>query len=776
MERIREGVFLRSTGRKTTDPNDTRLSLILDAYANLGFYVGTDLAVPSKGIFGPTDLSFGLGFTRNIYQHSGGYSPFKNVEGKSEWNSSQLFSFNLPYTRYRLNAKGSLSGKLGTMNWLFPFYSDPFVDLDFLNRSERLDWMRMIRGEDAIEETERDPLGSYEWRLSASATPSLPGLAPYLSNLSISSLTSAISFGTKSSNTPNDISPNRTFFYPNKFTIFSLSTSISGTPLTLGYNPSTTKTQPAASEEAPSQDEDDPLAGIGTPRAPWGAGTGETKGGDSSDPLRPPVLSQQFDLVSIGGGQFTFDYFFNPAGVVELQFDNSQWPTVDKVNWNDVTSVLSSFRTDGNFTFTFKDPVTALYTTSLRFLGSGSWQDYSYIKTSTTSVSDQARAYGATSFSTSSEFITTLKPLYQNDVWGNSNIQYTLKGLIAKSSFVGTGTDPDWDILYGKWDNANIETHRLAANIAASVREKNQTLSLTTELPPKDSALSQDTSLRIWLTETNIRNKVNDPFKPSRTWDPLYVTETLRFSSNTYVQQSLVYSPAVEDFTNLTSSLIWKGFSASFTAVRSRTYELVTTGPNQGWQPTDDPEKLNMKELKFGFVGEFKKASLWEDRLSLGLKINSALAFDLQRYTYSNFTFSLGFTLGVTNFLDMTFEAISENAVIFRYFQNLSFVNFPITLPGEQNVLVDLLNSFRFDNEELRKASGFKLKSIKLTALHHLGDWNAKLGLTMTPYLDSTGIYPVYKLNPEISFLVQWVPVAEIKTEIFHDKDKFTSK
>ncbi|MFP3089773.1 LPS-assembly protein LptD [Treponema sp. TIM-1] len=786
MERIREGIFLRSTGRKATDPNDTRLSLILDAYANLGFYIGTELELPSKGILGPSELSFGLGFTRNIYQHSGGYSPFQNAEGKSEWNSSQLFSSTLPYMRYRLNTKGALSGKLGTMNWTFPFYSDPFVDLDFLNRSEKLDWMKMIRGEDDTDTTttttttEKTPLGSYEWRLSGSATPSLPGLAPYLSNLSISSLTSAISFETKSSNVSNDISPTRTFFYPNKFTIFSISTSISGTPLTLGYNAPATVTPPPASEEATVQD--DPLATLGTPRSPWGEGTDEIGSGDASDPLQPPVLSQQFDLVTTsGGGQFTFDYFFNPAGVTELQFDHSQWPAVDQVDWSDVSSILSSFRTDGSFTFTFKEPVSSLYTTSLRFFGSASWQDYVFLNEdarefSTPSAVNSARArtYGATSFSTSSEFITTIKPLYQNAVWGNSNIQYTLRGLIAKSSFVGTGQDPDWDILYGKWDNTNIEIHRFAANIAASVREKNQTLSLTTDLPPKDSAISEDAYLRIWLTETNIRNKINDPFESDRTWDPLYVTETLRFTPNTYLQQSMVYSPEVEEFTNLTTSLVWKGLSASFVAIRSKTYELITKKGEEGWRLTNEPEKLNMKEFKLGFVGEFKRASLWQDRLSLGLRINSALAFDLQRYTNSNFTFSMGFTLGVTNFLDLAFEATSENAVIFRYFQDLPFLKFTADLPGERNLFKDLLNSFRFDREDLRKSSGFKLRSIKLTALHHLGDWNAKLGLTMTPYLDSTDpSRPVYKLNPEISFLVQWVPVTEIKTEIFRDKDKF---
>jgi hypothetical protein len=181
-----------------------------------------------------------------------------------------------------------------------------------------------------------------------------------------------------------------------------------------------------------------------------------------------------------------------------------------------------------------------------------------------------------------------------------------------------------------------------------------------------------------------------------------------------------------------------------------------------------------MKEFRLGYRGELKRDSLWKDRLSFGLRLDTGLTFDLQRYTYSKFTFSLGFTLAVTNFLDLSLETTSENAVIFRYFQNLPFVNMPVTIPGEQNMFVDLLNSFRFDNEDLRKASGFKLKSIKVTALHHLGDWNAKLDITMTPYLDSTSIPPVYKLNPEISFLVQWVPVTEIKTKIFRDRDRFT--
>ncbi|MDR2028735.1 MAG: LPS-assembly protein LptD, partial [Treponema sp.] len=247
MEKVREGVFLRSTGRKARDPNDTRLSLLFDAYANLGFYLGTELALPAKKPFGATSLSAGIGFTRDIsqYPNSNYYTPFPRYDGTSDWNSSHFFSSEIPL-RYRLNTTGSLSGAYGSMSWAFPMYSDPFVNRDFLNRSEGQDLFAMIKELSSGEEKEisTDTLGSYEWRLSGSVTPSLPFLAPYLSTLSISNISTAVSFRTRdvSPGTPNysSISPNRRFFFPDKITLYSITTTIAGTPLILDSSRTTT--------------------------------------------------------------------------------------------------------------------------------------------------------------------------------------------------------------------------------------------------------------------------------------------------------------------------------------------------------------------------------------------------------------------------------------------------------------------------------------------------------------------------------------------------------
>ena len=90
---------------------------------------------------------------------------------------------------------------------------------------------------------------------------------------------------------------------------------------------------------------------------------------------------------------------------------------------------------------------------------------------------------------------------------------------------------------------------------------------------------------------------------------------------------------------------------------------------------------------------------------------------------------------------------------------------------GEQNnPFIDIIDSFNFFDDAKRRRSGFKMKSFNLSATHRLGDWNAILGITMTPYLNDTVIPSQYELNTDLSFLVQWVPISEIKSDIKYEK------
>ncbi|WP_010259237.1 LPS-assembly protein LptD [Treponema primitia] len=821
MEKTQHGIFLKSTGKKSRDPNTTRLSLLADAYANLGAYLGTELALPKKGIFNEYNFSLGFGFTRDVQLIEGNsiYTPFPDYDGVDHWNSSRVGGLDVPF-RYRMTNDGALSGKYGAFSWSLPHYSDPYVNRDFLDRTEEMDYIAMLKQGGNIVDAEdaltKNVLGSYEWRLSGSSTLSLPILSPYITSITLSSLTSFVSFNYRTSQAlANSLSPNKTFFYPDKFTIYSVSASISGTPLSLGSSQSSTRqsgTNTGAAAESEPEPEPDPFNGLGALRSPWETDEKKTTNSEKTNSmtLSPPTLSQRFDLPKSGGLNFSLAYQLSPTSASELKFrsDSINWKESEDIDWNEMSSILTSVRTDGSITFSLAD-VNNIVSNSLRFSGSGSWQEYSYINeeaeeysslSETERLPDQAkinaakvRAMGQTSFTTSAEYITTIRPFYLSPIWSNTNLQYSVKGLIAKSELktpvpdpippATSSSSPDpkdayWDIIYGDWDKESLDSHRVAANIQALVMNKAQNLSVTAELPPEDTALTGDATMRVWLSETNFNGKIIDPYEDP-IYDPLRLTETLTFTNAFKVSQNVVYEPEKDEFTSMSSTLFFYGFSASFTANYSTTYNLISSGSpgSEQWVWTQSADSsFQPREFKLGYNQTFKKDELWRKRLSFALTLNTGLTFDLQRFTNSSLNFGLSFTLGISKFIDITLGTTSGNGVIFRYFRDFPIFDVPDGLPmvGETNIFTDFVNSFRFDDDELRRSSGFKLKSFKLSLLHHLGDWNAKLDMTLSPYLP-TGERE-YNFNTEISFIVQWLPISEIKSEIIHNKDKFEFK
>jgi hypothetical protein len=808
MEKTQHGIFLRSSGRKSRDPNTTRLSVLLDAYANLGFYAGTELALPKKGIFNEYKLSLGLGRTRDVVliDNNTVYTPFPNYDGIDHWNSSYLGDLNVPF-RYRMTNAGALSGKYGTFSWSLPHYSDKFVNRDFMDRSEEMDYIKLLKNESSASETEenlsKNLIGSYEWRLGGSSTLSPRSLAPYITNLSVSNLSSYVTFNHRDSlrvANPSgyNYSPDLSFFYPDKFTVYSISAGISGTPLTLGAGQTPTNTGTQTMEEGEhAEEEPDLFKGLGVPTAPWAEdataeeeGAGDFQSGSDPAVLMPPAISQRFELPKSGAMRFSIAYQLSPTSATEMKFDstpgninNPHWNEAEDVDWTEFSSILFSAKGDGSVTFSLSD-TNNLTNTSLKFTGTGSMQEYSYLNEESVEYNTESklntakiRAMGQTSFTTSSEFITTLRPFYLSPVWSNTNFQYSVKGLIAKSVLKGTETNiPDdvwWDVNFGKWDRENLDSHRVAANLQASVMNKAQNLSIIAEIPPEETALTGDATMRVWISETNFNGKIRDPYEDP-IFDPMRVTETLRFNNSFSASQTIVYDPEKEEFTSMTSSLSFYGLTASFTSTYAATYKLEFD--NNQWKWNSYPEEFKPQDFRLAYVRTFKKEELWEKRLSYSVGLNTALTLGLQRFTNSSFNFTLNFTLNVINFIDITLGTTSSNASIYRYFRNWGIFDVPADLPiiGETNVFTDLFNSFRFDDDNLRKDSGFKLKSFNLSLLHHLGDWNAKLDVKLSPYLPPGE--REYEFNTEIAFVVQWIPISEIKTEIIHKKDKFEFK
>jgi hypothetical protein len=756
---------------------------------------------------------------------NGDYTPYApKYDGSVEWNKSNFLSKTVPF-RYRMKTQSSIRGKYGGFSWNIPYYSDPFIDRDFyLDRAEAMDWVNMIQqgSEKNEEELAKQDIGNYVWQLSGNISPSIGFLSPYVTNLSLSSIYMTLAFKTNRNReiyNTNTEHPGRDFFAPDKYTIYNASGSVSGTPLTLGKKTSSsnTSTNTGTSTDKSKTEPENPLKDIGTPRPPWEVIEDNTEKKSGEDKLAPPVLSKTFDLPRTGNTNFSVGYQLSPAASSELQFmsGHDHWKTSEDISWGDVQSVLSDLRGNGNINFNFNH-TEGLFTNTLTFSGSGTWRDYNYMndeaeeyRTPQTQqgVKDEKRIeaakkqqYSLTNYSSTYTYNTTLKPLYKDPIFSQSNIQYNLGGTLVKSKKYTDGDGPELTPVWGTWKKEQtkngeeilgLRNHKLASNIAANIMDKQQNLTVSTDLPPFDPLIQTNATFRVWVSTTNARidfekpemwkNPETNKEEPNDEWKikPLYLTETLTFAKISTFNYYMVLEPE-DDFkvTTITSSLTLWDFRASFSAVKLHRWKYMPDDPDyptQGkWvQQTDEEQSLNPRDLTFTYAKTLSELDIIKNRLSLAMNINTGLSFDLQRYTNSSFQLTLGFTFKVKNFLDLSLSAQSGNSVIFRYFKNVPGMEeyTKMYMSGPQNNLfIDIIDSFNFSDNSKRQRSGFKMKRFNLTAVHHLGDWDATLGVDMSPYLDSQSFPPKYDINTVITFLVKWSAISEIKTDLKYEK------
>jgi len=825
MEKRREGMFLRSTGKKAVDTSQTSLRMMFDHYINLGTYIGIDLVLPAYKILSATNLSMGIGLTRTVTLQNGTYTPFfPDYNGDTDWNYSNLFSLDVPF-RYRFQGSNSISGKYGSLSWSLPYYSDPFVDSDFLKRSEEMDWINMIQqGAASMEakDSSESQLGPYSWQLSGQLSPQFPKLAPYINNIAVSSFSSTIAFRTVDVNvtlpgkyTQNDIkyySPSRFFFAPDTATLYQISAAVSGVPLSLGGTAS------RSSPRAEAAEAEDPLQGIGVPRSPFEPRIKEeAPKRDTSDKLVPPVLNQRFDLPRVGSNNFSIDYRMSPQSTSTLRFDSRKWKEYTDINWGDVSNIMSNFGGDtgANFILRHSD---GLYSGSVNFSGNGTWRQYSYLNEDAEEYSssgspdrrkianDKLQEARLSFFSTSYGSTISVRPLYRDAIFGQSNLTYNLRGLFVRSKFVekyrstasvdlleSWAGNPEWELDWGAWDKDKITSHSLAANLSASIMDKTQAFTMSVDMPPRDPKLNWNTALRIWITDTSASWGIHLPENQEK-WklDSFNFTERVSFGEYGNLSFNMVMdtegwdSPEtgkmekrVNSITTSLNMTKW-GVSAAFSASRMLGYEYLVgnTPANTGWflRKGDENYFLRPKDFSLSVSENIVMKELWKDKvknnIDFSINIKSGLFINLQQYTSSSFTFSLGFTLGINRFLSLSIAAESANTRIYQYFHNWpGFRDAPINMPPntQTNLFLDLFDSFRFDDDELRRRSAFKMKAFRISATHHLGDWNVVLDWSMSPYR-TTSRPPRYEINNEVAFLIQWIPISEIKSDITYNK------
>lgn len=796
-ERLRDGIFLRRTGKRAPSDSGGRLSLLLDAYANLGYYLGMDASAAKGKTVTKADAALGIAFSRDVFEISDGYySPFTETYPTGKWNSSRLFTAEVPF-RYRFLSSGSLTLPFGTLAWNLPFYSDPYIDQDFLDRSEDMDWMNLARqGSSTEAESDIDVLGSYELSMSGTFSPDVKALSPWIGAFSLSSVKSSLSIRAQTDSALSYPSLDRTFFYPEKLSLVSVSGTVSGKLLSLGSS----NVSPSAAARPPEQKKTDgtppgasseakPAFSFGDPRSPWEAES--SKGSEGAEPenkekksaqdagiIVPPVLSQSFSVASPSSPSFEIGYTMTPSFSSDVVFNTASWTAASAVNWNDLSSVLLSAANSGSITASGALPGNAL-SASLALNYSSAWQSNAYIndKASAYDTEDEratatVRNYTSTYLKSTGALTVSAKPFTADPMWSATSFDYTLKGNVLNTAFDGTAASPHWAFNFGAWDSGNISAHEASMNLSALVRDLAQNLKFSAAIYPRPSELAASSVVRAWKTTTSASFAVKE-LEDGGTFDPLSITETIDLGSSRSFAQSVIYDPEANEFTTLTSTLSFGALSAAFSAKSAVGYSL---DPDSGWYVSDTTERLRVQTFTLGFKKSDTPPPMWKNRVNFTYNVNAGFSFDFQRYTQSSFSFSLSATLKIAKFLDFTFSSTSKNSVVFRYFQALPWFDLPLELPGETNPLIDLADSFNFFNESKRRSSGFKLKSLDISLKHYLGDWTAELGYTIIPYLDKKTSPYTYKFENEVSFLVKWTPVPEFKAQAYSDIDGFVIK
>ena len=703
-----------------------------------------------------------------------------------------------------------------------PIYSDPFFKDDFSDRTETMDWISYLidSANDTDEDDTINEVSSFSWTLTSSYSVPIPEfIKPVISSFSLS-LNSSIAFSTMTTtdfstsgiedadlSSWKSYSPQRKFYYPSQITPATLSGTLSGTIV----NYSSTKTKTAKSVQTPAYAV--PLALPEEFLSDKEKSDSETASESSdsvedvenqsssalafdeaslqeekniflnSEPL--PKLSAVSDSSSsVPGIDFSMKYSVKPSISTQLAYSSSNLKKADDFEWDNLKSSM----------YTIKVPVTldnsfsyagSFFNVSNSYTFNPVFQKHPYISDNTDKggyTASQITSLKKTDYSAEKRDLTntnsiSLKPFCYIPSIKDTGITWRSTIKLVRTEFLADEYDaeednPEWKYHWVDWDDENaVTTNAIDLTFAANQMDSkfSQSLTLSTTLKPQAEAYYGMLKFGFPYTtlafEAGIKKSstaddadwVKQPFKQSLTLS--LFSNTLKFS------ESYNYNMEESYHDSMKLSLGWKSLSAAYTMSYTYGYDFSDgskEGEKRGWTQRAEKEFLPYS-LSLSYSPSTKTVYTWKNRISMGLGLSTSVVADLLKPTSSYFTFSPSVSFKIHEFLTFTFSSTSRNSVIYRYFGN------DIGLAGEENIFVDLFNSFRFDDESLRQASGFKLKSLKFDVTHELHDWDFKMSFKMEPRLVTEDGKKSYDFSPYITISILWRPMSAMKTEIIDD-------
>lgn len=717
-EDVRRGLFLvpaPASGRPAETNGE--LALMADLYTRLGVFAGL------QGRFGGLSLLGGIAASRALVDVEGiGYTPYlQGADGElaSHWDTTSILGVEVPL-RYGLELDFERRGELGAVEGSFELFSDPAFPPDFLTRAHDLPTGGLL-GLPQGPLTVLSPRNRLEWRLHGDlALHPLIGAPPSLATLTLPTLSAVWQWRSRDEERDGALCDGTEHLEKDRLQAAS--------PTRCFYSPETLTLPEVAAVAAGS------------------------------------LYSWQAD-----GGSYTADvgYEVRPRVSVDHHFDD------EPVARDQVDLDLRYTRVDTRAT----GRVTYAASAFDRFVGvdgalveEARWQVHT--RQADAREDELAGRLKSDRASTSSKLrldnTLTLRPLASVPHLSESNVTYGL-GLTLHDVTLDDATgDP---VERGPtWDRDGVPSHRAAAAAVFAGGDLRIRLGAGVDLPPRRLDVAGDLETAAGPFSMTLRGGVKQEegddagtLQPK----PIEGRAALRIGADASVSQSFRLDQE-QRIDLLTTEASAYGVTGTVRAAKRVPLDLF------GKKLPGASSSLRATEVALGYRLDTGALTYWKNRIRLDAGVQTRLAFDPEAYVRDNsLAFDLRLGLEIYRFLELSFESSSVNRRLYRY------------LPGTAarsdepwvNPIVDLARSFNFFNDDDRRDSAFKLESLRVAALHRLGDWNLTLAYQGRPE-QRTVLNPATGRNepsiiwtPTLSIEVRWVPVPELYGSFRIDRD-----
>jgi lipopolysaccharide assembly outer membrane protein LptD (OstA) len=767
--KARHGIFLRDTDEKLAKPG-WYIKGLLDVYSRLGAYAGIDGDLPGiKPSIKVLKFKGGLGVSRNLYTQKvpgllNEYTPYWIGEDgnlATFWNSTMVGGVNLPF-RFGGTTSFSFALESFSLNLLLESYSDPYIEQDFYDRKEQIDWAKLLEN-NLLEQKTVTLKDRLTWRVESTYSPRIDFFGPYLSTLSMTRLMGALDL--RSKDIPANLlgpesatDPTRRFYYPDTLTMPELALQFGGTLFSTEARRPTPK---AVSKGDPkSKDRAKDL------RPPWDAEEIEDEE-VPSDIYKIPDLRKDIPVTPFPHPfGFNLRYDVRPKIVYEQKTDVKNWLEPRDVRYDFAYSSMT-LQNNAGLQYDMKIYESLFQTRGALNLSSQNREVEFFSESLTAQEKDSLllQAYRFTSLGVSNSLDVATYPLYKTDLFKTSNVRYAFQTSLFKKTFDSLeGSNPVYKEQYFKVTKDMITAHRVSLDAAADIKPITPKIQLSYICPPLDEVFSLSSSLLtgpLTSTVTFQTKNIEDRWVNQ----PIAFDEYLSIHPEANVRIRYLYDFVEDTPYTLSANLRLWFLTAAFNARYTEPYEFG--GVDTGWIRHSKKEFIP-SDTSLGIRYLFKPDPYWKNRIIVSAGLNANWTMNLIQYTETALSIGFDLNFSVHRFLDLKFSAQSKNTMTYQYFPSLA----ENTGRTWRNPLTDLLKSFNFFNSEDRYDSHFKLSSLTFEAVHHLDDWDLTISYTGLPeLLTRADGSRDFTWNSLLGIFLRWKPIPEIKSEFRYTKD-----